>query len=115
MSRDNLISLNRFVGGMVQDNLDSLSDSQTYWMARNAMHSTRDSKNFGLTNEGSTTLAAAVTDVVGQLYCEERNWTVLFQKGDRISIFDHATSTVIPVMSASEFGCFFGFSECHGS
>lgn len=112
MGKENLIASNRFIGGMVQDNLDSLSDQQTYWMAKNAIHSTRESKNFGLSNEGSNVLAAAASDIVGELYCEERNWTILFQKNDKISIFIHATQEIVPVMTAGEFGCTFGFDDC---
>ena len=112
MSKDNIIAQNTFLGGMNQDNLDSLADKSTYWMARNAVHSTRESKNFGLSNEGSNTLVASVDGIVGSLYCEERNWTVLFQTGDRISIFIHATGEIKEVMNAGEFGCSFGFSDC---
>jgi hypothetical protein len=112
MSKGNLIAQNTFTGGMVQDTLDSLSQPSTYTMARNAIHSTRDSKGFGLTNEGSNDLVGGVSNVVGSLYCEQRNWTILFQVGDTISIFNHATNEVKEVMNAGEFGCSFGFSDC---
>jgi hypothetical protein len=77
------------------------------------MNSTRESKNFGITNEGSTEQVSAVgSDVVGVSYCEDRNWTFVFRANDSIWIYNHANRDYKEVMNAGEFGCKWNFNTC---
>lgn len=111
-SQGDMIARNSFAEGMSQDQLESLSNPSTYTYARNAINANRDHKGFGLGNEGSNELAAGASNIVGAAYCEERNWTVLFLKGDIISIFIHANNEIKEVVRASEFGCSWNFGDC---
>ena len=107
-----LITRNTFLGGMAQDNLLSLSDKNTYRIARNAVSNNQRHKNFGLTNERSNLKVVNTSDVVGTAYCEERNWTVVFKEDDSLHLFDHNNRSFTKIVSADEFGCSWNFSKC---
>ena len=108
-----IISRNVFTDGLNLDSRPSLSSDKTWQLARNAVKSSRDYKNFGLTNEGSTINFATIPgNVVGEKYCDERNWTIVFTEDDHLYAVRHADGEVLDIMSASEFGCEFGLKNC---
>lgn len=104
---------NKFAGGMALDFLESQQPNTTYRYARNAMFSDRDGFGYGLVTEESNELVAnAGAKVVGEVFVERLDSSVLLLEGDIISIFDHKANTIKEVARASEFGCSWGFDSC---
>lgn len=106
---------NRFTGGLVQDQLDSLSNPETYYMARNAMHQSRSASGFGLVNEESNELAASFGGTIkGHSHIEERNQTLffVFNGASELWLFNHQSGETEFVCSDAEFGCHWGFDGC---
>lgn len=107
--------LNKFTGGMVMDQVDSLSSPESYTYALNAIHETRHGSNFGLTNEESDEIAASIGEtIVGHSHIEEWNQTLFFTKGNGSSLwlFNHEDNSTEFVCSDQEFGCDWGFGGC---
>lgn len=106
---------NDFTGGMVQDSIDRLSNPDTYFLARNAIHESRHHSNFGLVNEESDSLFAAFGNtIVGKSHIAERNQTLFFvDSGDsELWLMNHGDGRLIFVCSDAEFGCDWGFGNC---
>lgn len=106
---------NTFTKGMVQDQLESLSNPETYRMARNAIHESNNASNFGLVNEESNELVAQFDGVIrGKSHIEERNQTLFFvdNGSSELWLLNHNDHSVRFVCSDSEFGCTWGFGNC---
>ena len=104
---------NKFTGGLALDFLESQQPNTTYRYARNAVLMDRDSFGYGLvTEESNKNVANAGAKVVGEVFVERLDSSILLLEGDIISIFDHKANTIQEVARASEFGCNFGFDSC---
>lgn len=106
---------NTFEGGMIKDSLESLSSDKSYWLARNAIHESRTSSNFGLVNEESNSLVASLPGTIkGHSHIPERNQTLFFVDAgsSQLWLFNHDTNATKFVCADSDFGCVWGFSGC---
>lgn len=106
---------NTFQSGMLTDSIESLSNPETYRMARNAIHQSRDASGFGLVNEESNELVASFGGVIkGHSHIEERNQTLFFvdSGASELWLFNHDNGQKTFVCSDAEFGCNWGFSGC---
>jgi hypothetical protein len=105
--------INTFNEGMVQDIPESLAPKNTYQWAKNAVLADRESLGLTLSNEESNKLVADVGEpIVGQVFVEAINSSIIFSASDKISIFDHDKEILTEVMTAGEFGCSWGFNQC---
>jgi hypothetical protein len=108
---------NNFVSGMIQDSLQRNQPNSTYRFARNAVHKSRSSKEFGLVNEESNELLSEFDNIVGGLYVESMDATVIFHTsggGSTISLLDHKNNFAREdIATDTEFGCDWKFgSDC---
>jgi hypothetical protein len=106
---------NTFTSGMSSDSLETLSNPDTYRMARNAIHQSREASGFGLVNEESNEMVASFGGtIVGHSYIEERNQTLFFvdNGSSELWLFNHDDNSTTFVCSDAEFGCTWGFAGC---
>ncbi len=113
MSTQGKAIINSYTDGMAMDVLLTKQSNTTYRYARNAILGDSISLGYGLSNEQSVELAATVgAAIVGHLFVERLNSSIIFAEGDIIGYFDHDMETYKEVARASEFGCTWGFNQC---
>lgn len=105
---------NNFLSGMIQDSLEKYQVDSSYRFAKNAVHKSREAKGFGLTNEESNVLRAQFGTIVGGLYVESMDATVIFHTeggASNISLVDHKNGFKrVDIATDAEFGCDWKFS-----
>ena len=106
-----MIIENKF-DGLVMDAEEVVAPSNSYNYALNAVHHTRNTGYFGLTNEESTKLAQSLGVIYGYSYIERWHKTLLFVEGDKIYLLDNTSDGLQFVCSATEFGCSWNFNSC---
>lgn len=104
---------NQFNGGLLLDSIESLQLPNTYRYARNAILGDSTAYGYGLSNEQSNELAADLGEaIVGHLFVERLNASIVFTVSDSLFYFDHDLNESKKIASASEFGCKWNFSTC---
>jgi hypothetical protein len=104
---------NSYTGGMMLDTIESMQLPNTYRYARNAILGDKTAYGYGLSNEEANELVATVgAAIVGHLFVERLNASIIFAEGDIIGYFDHDLDEYKEVARASEFGCKWNFSTC---
>lgn len=107
---------NRLLGFIDRDSRPRYQKAGSHRYAKNMVRSTELQDSGGMTNELSTKFCAKVPGavVVGYHRLEERNQTLFFhiENGSAISIFDHKTNKVTPVVKDTDFGCEWKFKPC---
>lgn len=113
MAAQGSILQNKFTDGMALDYLESVQPNTSYRYARNAVLIDKNSLGFGISNEESNELVAdAGSKVVGELFVERLNASILFLEGDILGMFDHEKDAYVEIARASEFECRWDFSSC---
>jgi hypothetical protein len=105
---------NSFQNGIVLDTIESMQLPNTYRYARNAILGDKNSYGYGLSNEEANELVASVgAPIVGHVFVERLNSSIILAVGDIIGYFDHDLDEYKEIARASEFGsCSWGFNEC---
>jgi len=106
--------INSFTDGLALDVVESKQGQTTYRYARNAILGDSSAWGFGLSNEQSVELSATVgSPIVGHVFIERLNASIILAVGDIIGYFDHDLETYKEIARASEFGdCIWGFNSC---
>lgn len=98
-----------------RDSPPRLQADGTYPYALNAKRDTESNYSGGLTNELRNILRKHIPGkTVGYHRLEERNSTLFFHidGGSSISIWNHDTNELTPVVKDTDFGCTWNFDEC---
>jgi hypothetical protein len=104
---------NSFTHGLFLDAIESQQPSNTARYVRNAILGDNNSYGYGLSNEESNQLAADLGEaIVGHLFVERLNASIVFTVSDSLFYFDHDLNESKKIASASEFGCKWNFSTC---
>lgn len=112
------------------DVINELSTNRTYEMALNMVRKSGWKKKFGLANEGSTErILTLPSEVIGNVYVEDRNWYIFLFKNADIGYFDMEEENYVRIGSLNglrndtndkctglptglNIGCDFDFSKC---
>lgn len=105
---------NQFTNGMMQDSIESLSNPETYRMARNAIHQSREASNVFVNEESNKLIASFGGTIKGKSHIDERNQTLFFvyNGASELWLFNHQSGKTTFVCSDQEFGCDWGFDGC---
>ena len=104
---------NSFTSGMVLDTLESMQNSTSYRYAKNAILGDKASYGYGLSNEEANELVATVgAPIVGHVFVENLNASLIMAVGDILGYFDHDIDEYKEIARASEFGCSWNFGIC---
>lgn len=110
------LTQNTFSKGMYQDSHPGIQPDGTYTYCLNGKVNTDKNDEVGITNEQSTVLGVdGLGTVHGATLVDERNQWVVFTtdgQGSSVWLVDYETFEKTHVVSDSEFGCSWNFSEC---
>jgi len=104
--------LNSFDGSMNQDTIYSRLPNTSWIYAMNSVIKDRNKSGIGLSPELSSKKLGSHSGVVGSLYLDHINSTLLIYKEGSFKLFNHDTEEEKEVFNQGEFSCNFALGNC---
>lgn len=104
--------LNSFEGSMNQDTIYSRMPNTSWVFAMDSIIKDRNKSGIGLSPELSSKKLEGQKDVVGSLYLDHINSTLLVYKEGAFKLFNHDSEETKEVFNQSEFSCNFNLGNC---
>ena len=104
--------INSFDGSMNQDTIYSRLPNTSWIFAMNSVIKDRNKSGIGLSPELSHKKIGDYKDIVGSIYLDHINSTILVTKQGEFKLFNHDTDSSKLIFTQDEFSCDFKLGNC---